>query len=365
MFDITESGDRKAVPRISKKALLEGITRSIEAGGYRVELRSRPGDHPMRLAIRRGDQEIIVRVYIWALTHGGGPARPSHEQRIQITSGVNRFQVEDGEKTLVLGWSATFGVYAAFDVTRHRARLGSSPSMQIGQNALERAHEVGAAMHVRRRDEIAIAIQPSFLAGYITRMERLHHRATSLQEIEALLDEGPPLPGEVGQAEVEADRVLTNLASGVLPRLGTPDELRQRQEILDRLAALEQRIALGEDHNSRIGHNQPPEPIELEGQENIRSSQQEAQHIAEDLSRTPPEVGRVAQRTKLLSRIARRLQRNSEQAKDKTKTLSGDVRAGLVGVALEKLFSSPYFGWVIDNLIGILGGLAQWFRMLF
>ena len=70
---------------------MEGVLQALTTAGWRVQVLSRPGEHPFRVAMTRGGQHITARVYIWQLTHGGGSARPDHEYRIQVTSGVTRF----------------------------------------------------------------------------------------------------------------------------------------------------------------------------------------------------------------------------------------------------------------------------------
>src|ERR1700728_5444434 len=101
--------------RISKANLLQRLIAAATASGWSAIILS--SEHPFKLSLFRGDQRIVVRCYIWNLTHGGYPRNPN-ELRIQIT-GVDHFRVEEGMKTLLLGWAEDEQMFAGFDVTKH------------------------------------------------------------------------------------------------------------------------------------------------------------------------------------------------------------------------------------------------------
>src|SRR3990170_6428482 len=98
--------------RLTKSELLQVVVRSVRQAGWRVLYVS--DQYPFRFQIYHEDQSYRVRVYIWNLTHGGGPARPTYEYRIQITP-INQFEPEIGGKTLILGWWQEAEVFAGFD----------------------------------------------------------------------------------------------------------------------------------------------------------------------------------------------------------------------------------------------------------
>lgn len=349
------------MPRISKKTLLQDAVAAISSAGWQVTVLSKAGEHPMRLRMRRGSADITARVYIWAVTHGGGRARPAHEHRIQITSDVTQFRVEPGEKTLVLGWSSKFGVYAGFDVTRHAGRLGSSPSMQIGQPALLRAGEVGAAMHVRRRDEVAIAVRPDLLGDYVERLELMHNRASAASLIEEIRRDRDPAPDADVLVLEESHRVLAELGAGRKPRFGDPNEAAQRQTIIERLAAIEERLAALAP--AKIGHNHPPESIDAGAEPTIDNEAQGASRaIAEEIAKPKPDVAAVARRTTILAGAARRLRAAGagvasfgKRVKDKTQDKAAEIVATTVvsGAAFHQEIGSA------------LSSITAWFRMLF
>jgi putative restriction endonuclease len=350
------------MPRISKKTLLEDVMGALRGAGWDVAKLSKESEHPMRLRMRRGSAEITLRVYIWTVSHGGGERRPSHEHRIQITSGVGQFQVEEGERTLVLGWSARFGVYAAFDVRRHTGPLGSSPSMQIGQAALVRAGEVGVAMHMRGREEVAIAVRPELLGDYAERIDMLHNKTMAPRQLGELRRAFAASPDVDLHALTEAKRALTALDAGAKPRFGDPNEAEQRLAILERLAAIEARlVALTPP---QIGHNNPPESMEADTPTGAAKQVQDASKaIAIEVSKNKPDVAEVARRTTVLAGAARRLRAAGAAATGFGKQVTDKVKDKAAEIAATAAVGS---GAAFHAQIGsALQSIGAWFRMLF
>ena len=171
--------------KLGKARLLDTVVAAIRDSGWNVLYLSE--DHPFQLQMYRGDKSFRLLIYIWNITHGGGYARPADEYRIQIT-GVdqNQFQQMLGTKTLILGWWAESSVFAGFDVRKHSGPLGSSPSIQIRQGALELAAQTGFAPSDKENQEIAIAFRPDFFAQYVCDLETLHDFGQSFQDFAAL-----------------------------------------------------------------------------------------------------------------------------------------------------------------------------------
>ena len=158
--------------RLNKAQLLGVVETAIRDSGWNYLHVSERGRHPARYQIYRGDRSYAVRVYIWNLTHGGRN-RPEDEWRIQAT-GVQRFLQEAGWKTVILGWRGDLGVFAGFDVDRHRQKLGVSPSLQLREAALKEAAVDGLAAWNKGNGELAIAFRPDLLAAYLDSLESLH-----------------------------------------------------------------------------------------------------------------------------------------------------------------------------------------------
>lgn len=111
------------MPRLSKPDLLEKVEEAYRLGGWNVLYLSEPGEHPARYRVYKDHVSETVQVYIWNISHGGGP-RSAAEYRIQITGlGSDRFEPEIGGKTLILGWWPNEEVFAGFDYRRHSGLL--------------------------------------------------------------------------------------------------------------------------------------------------------------------------------------------------------------------------------------------------
>lgn len=191
------------MPRIPKRELLRRFELAIQDSGARLLFRSSPGQHPGTYTIVHTDGRTSrVLVYIWNMTHGGGAARPAHEYRIQIT-GIPRFENSRGEKTLILGWSEDFEVFAGFDYRRHAGALGASPSMQISQDALRDAQLRGFAPNEKGNGETAIAFRPDFAAAYVEHLAALHDTGAVAAEA-AILERISEDPEAVADSEIDA-----------------------------------------------------------------------------------------------------------------------------------------------------------------
>lgn len=170
--------------RLAKQELLATVEQALLDSGWSHLRLSPPAEHPARIAMFRGEQHFAVCVYIWNLTPGGRN-RPPDEWRIQAT-GVDRFQSEGSEKTLILGWEDERGVFVGFDVRRHRGAIGHSPSLQLRERALDDAVRDLFATHNKGNDELAVAFRPDFLATYVANVEQLHDCGEFEAEVELL-----------------------------------------------------------------------------------------------------------------------------------------------------------------------------------
>lgn len=190
--------------RLAKSELLERVTNALETGGWNLLFLST--DHPFELIVFRDSESFRTRIYIWNVTHGGGTARAANEYRIQITSGVSRFNTSGVDRTLVLGWWEEVGVFAGFDVAHHAGLLGSSPSLQIQEETLRQAAINRVATYRKSNDEIALAFVPSFLGEYISQSSALHEIAESRTDLAVL--------NSVFADPSDADRAIEKDATG-------------------------------------------------------------------------------------------------------------------------------------------------------
>lgn len=278
--------------RLDKPKLIDVVLKAVRAAGWTVALVSSPGAHPARFTMTKGLQRQAVRVYIWNLTHGGGVRRPKHEYRIQITSGVHAFELEPGGTTLILGWSEQFGVFAAFDASRRTASLGSSPSIQISQETLTQARDLGAALQDKGNEEFAVAVRPDRLTTYLAHQKQAH-----AGDVSSIV-----LPAQEGSApEALDDPILDEAAEDKRQfRIGHLAEISQRRNVLERLEALEREIAELRPVSAGRGHNRPPELLPVEAQPAAEEIGKVTTDIRLELEKATPDVGRVAQGGKFL-----------------------------------------------------------------
>lgn len=131
----------------------------------------------------------------------------AEEYRIQIT-GIDQFEAEPDGKTLILGWWREGEVFAGFDFSKHNGALGFSPSIQIREEALRKAHVKGVATWEKDNQEIAIAFRPDFIAEYIRNLKSLHSFGESDQDLEILEDitENPDEVNDTKISSVTVDR---------------------------------------------------------------------------------------------------------------------------------------------------------------
>lgn len=189
------------MPRLTKPQLLQQVEDAFRSGGWNILYLSPQGDHPARYRVYKDDRSLTVRVYIWNVTHGGGP-RSADEYRIQITGlGADQFTPEINGKTVILGWWPNDEVFAGFDYRRHSGPLGGSPSMQIGLNALQTAVANRFATHRKNNGEVAIAFRPNFIGTYAENLEALHDTGAIPDEAD-LLSRIAADPDDVNDEEI-------------------------------------------------------------------------------------------------------------------------------------------------------------------
>lgn len=170
---------------LSKSELLRRLLGAVEGSDAQaIVIR---GTHPFLLRVYRDHGEKFdACIYIWNVTHGGGPARPTHEYRIQLTGVVP--SLRDNERTFLLGWHEGFGVFVAFDIRHHDNQDSASPSIQVPLEALQGAHSHGFASHLRGNRETVIAFRPEYLVEYMQAAEGLHGTVSTSAPTRALLN---------------------------------------------------------------------------------------------------------------------------------------------------------------------------------
>lgn len=178
---------------IRLRTLIERFIAALELAGATVLDCTDHDVRPIRLVTSIDGQAQILEVFLWSVTSGGKGRNRPQERRIQLT-GVDRFVLKAGVKTVLGGWSEETGVFAFWDVRRHLGFSAGSPSLQVSVETLRDAAHAGmatATRNVRAGTEMAIAIQPDYLLWYIREYERLYDCGDEIDEAARLIDATP------------------------------------------------------------------------------------------------------------------------------------------------------------------------------
>lgn len=194
------------MPPLRKPTLFKLFEDAIRKSGSSFLRLTGVGKHPGGYQIIGDTGSYRVRMYIWNLTPGGKNRAPD-EWRIQPTGlqeigGQTRFIPEAEGKTIILGWNERYEVFAAFDINKHIDAIGSSPSLQLKEEALEAARLNGIAHYFKGNEEVAFAIRPSYMGVYLDNMEDLHACGSS-EEALKILEEICEDPESVDDQEIE------------------------------------------------------------------------------------------------------------------------------------------------------------------
>lgn len=159
------------VTKLQSKDLLAQVLSAIDQAGWQALVLS--PKKPFRLKLYRYDgRGIVVRIYLWNCTHGGGSARALNEYRVQLTGVVP--SVAPGESTLVLGWHSDYGVFVGFDIKKHVGQASQSPSIQVKEETLQAARTHAFSIYHRQNGELAVAFRPEFLVEYALNADAFH-----------------------------------------------------------------------------------------------------------------------------------------------------------------------------------------------
>ena len=120
------------MPAIPPRDLVNAIIDAIEASGYSALLLNRSvREHPRRFLVTSlAGTQASVWVYAWTLTPGGRPSLPD-EYRIQMTTVESPLHLNPGGPTVLVGYEPNLGLFAGFDLARHRTFTEGSSSVQI------------------------------------------------------------------------------------------------------------------------------------------------------------------------------------------------------------------------------------------
>jgi putative restriction endonuclease len=192
------------MPAINPGDLVDAVIDAIQQSGYTAILIGSIRRHPRRFAVSGRDDEdtsINIWVYAWTLTFGGRKNLPD-EYRIQMTTVESPLDVNKSGPTLLMGYEPDLGMFAGFDLTRHRTFTSGSPSVQIDHSKVRDALQHGITFDLKDNGEIAVGLRPDQFINYTLNAEHLHSYG-SQPETFRLLTRAAELQ-EITQAEIEA-----------------------------------------------------------------------------------------------------------------------------------------------------------------
>ncbi|MHA1872637.1 MAG: HNH endonuclease [Candidatus Heimdallarchaeaceae archaeon] len=179
---------------LEKDALLRHVLNAIKECQWKVISSNYP-NHPMTVNVSKGDEMKKLLIYIWNITHGG-KTRSKDEYRIQLTGVRTIRSIEDGQ-TLLLGLylENEDHIFVSFDPSRHQ-HFGSSPSLQVRKQYLEKAKNNGLAIQEKiidkrtRETESVIVFKDSlFMETVLEIMPEYRNKTISTREFEILSKE--------------------------------------------------------------------------------------------------------------------------------------------------------------------------------
>lgn len=218
------------------------IVRSIidafaECSGTAI-LVSKESGNPRRFVVQAERNHFEVWIYIWSLTHGGGPARPEDEYRIQVTGVSSPLQMNPySNHTLLMGFEADTRCFAGFDVEKHHTFSTNSPSIQIPLTTLHEALQNGLSFAHKGNDEVVIGVRPDQFLTYVQNAQILHKQGAEA-DVSRLLSQATELTDidgeELGNLSAERQRIVSTVS-----RLSRDANFRRKV-----LAAYEQRCSV-------------------------------------------------------------------------------------------------------------------------
>ena len=185
---------------LTKREMLREIQNTIINSGW-VIIETNYPNHPTSIKIVKDDEEKILLIYVWNITHGGR-TRSADEYRIQIT-GTDHLDIRTDKHTLLLGIYSEDEhiIFVSFDPQKHQ-RFGASPSIQVKKHIIDLAIQNGIAIQEKQLREgsgdveIVIAFKQSLFMDTVNKiMKQYHNQTISQREIE-ILNLAQPLSDE-------------------------------------------------------------------------------------------------------------------------------------------------------------------------
>ncbi len=203
------------MPAVRPRQIIEALIDAFQQSQTPAVLLSPTiAEHPRRLLVQTSAGNFEVWIYIWTLTPGGRPNLPD-EFRIQMTTVSSPLAFNPNGCTALLGYKPDIGVFAGFDIERHKAFTPGSPSVQVDLSCLHAALQNGFGFDRKTNDEIAVGVRPDQLTNYIANASQLHRYGSRAQMYQLLTQAAAlqPIPQRaVAQLPQPRQRVVRQLS---------------------------------------------------------------------------------------------------------------------------------------------------------
>jgi putative restriction endonuclease len=201
------------MPAAPPNQIADAISDAIAQSGLVGVLASPARRNPRRFVLSGANAPAALTVYAWTLTFGGRPAL-ENEYRIQMTSVTSPLELGTDGPTVLMGYEPGLGLFAGFDLLRHRRFTTGSPSVQIDLEELKKAETDGLSFHRKSNDEIAVGVRPDMFIAYVMNAALLHRWGRDANVLR-LLNQAVHAPRlalqEINTLATERRRVLTEV----------------------------------------------------------------------------------------------------------------------------------------------------------
>lgn len=170
----SRSRKSEQVPAVKSSEIINQLIDAIhESGGSAACLSEDAVSNPKKFVVSYQGNIYDLWVYAWTLTHGGRKSLP-REYRIQMTSVPSPLKINPGGLTALMGYCPESGVFAGFDLAKHRVFTEGSPSVQVDIDAVRGAMQSGLTFATKENDEIVIGVRRDQFLTYCINAKAFH-----------------------------------------------------------------------------------------------------------------------------------------------------------------------------------------------
>lgn len=154
--------------------------------------------------------------------------------------------------------------------------------------------------------------------------------------------------------EYSFEQLIDAAASASSNYVGSTPELEARSEAIKAIAEVRQSLPPPKKHGG-IGHNNPPEPLDLD-QQQVESVSEGLEKIEKELSLEGPDIEKIAANASFLAKTAKWAAKKLDLTFDEFCKSFGSSLGKAAGYGVPVVLAAPFWG----NLVQLLGSLKNW-----